>query len=480
MTIKKSALTLVLFALTSCMIQAQTSSWSLEKCIEYARQNNLSLRQAQYDIRSAELNIQENKYSRLPALSAGARAGYQFGRTIDPTTNSFNNERIGFNSFSLDANATIYGGGFINNSIKQSELNTRAARLDAEATSNNLALDVAAAYLNILLAEEQLANAGKNLELSEDQLEQTDKLIRAGSVPANDRLDILSQIAQNERAIIEAENAVVIGYLNLKQLMQLDPEEDLKIVRPEFIELPENADPQAIGLEEVYSAALQTQPQVRAADLRIESAQVSEAIAQSGFLPTLTLFANLNSNFSSAFRSPIFETQRIPQTVFIDGTPVTIEFQSQVPVDNEQIAYTDQIDQNFGQVVGLNLNIPIYSRHTNRINKERARISKLNAEVGSVQQRQLLEADVQRAITDTRASFNSYKAAQRSVDAAEMAFDNAQKRFDLGAINTLQFATARTTLDQARIELIRSKYQYLFNLKTIDFYMGKALELNMN
>jgi outer membrane protein len=151
-----------------------------------------------------------------------------------------------------------------------------------------------------------------------------------------------------------------------------------------------------------------------------------------------------------------------------------------VPVDNEQIAYTDQIDQNFGQVVGLNLNIPIYSRHTNRINKERARISKLNAEVGSVQQRQLLEADVQRAITDTRASFNSYKAAQRSVDAAEMAFDNAQKRFDLGAINTLQFATARTTLDQARIELIRSKYQYLFNLKTIDFYMGKALELNMN
>ncbi len=478
MIIKKLTLTFALLALGGSMALAQTQPWSLKKCIEYARQNNLSLRQAQYDIRNAELDVQENKYSRLPALSAGARGGYQFGRTIDPTTNSFNNERIGFNSFSLDANVTLYGGGFITNSVRQSELNTRAARLDAEATSNNLALDIAAAYLNILLAEEQLTNAKQNLKLSEEQLSQTDKLIRAGSVPANDRLDILSQIAQNERAIIEAQNAVNIGYLNLKQLMQLGPEEELKIVRPEFIDLPENVDPQAVGLEEVYTAALQTQPQIQAADLRIKSAQLSEEIAKSGLLPTLTLFANLNSNFSSAFRSPIFETRRVPQTVFIDGSPVTIEFQSEVPVDDEQIAYTDQIDQNFGQVVGLNLNVPIYSRHTNRINQERARISELNAEVGSAQQRQLLEADVQRAIADTRASFNSYKAAQRSVEAAETAFDNAQKRFDLGAINTLEFATARNTLDQARIELIRSKYQYLFNLKTIDFYMGKALELN--
>lgn len=480
MTIKNFTLTLALFTLGSWGIQAQTQPWPLEKCIEYARQNNLNLRQAQYDIRNSELDIQENKYSRLPALSAGARAGYQFGRTIDPTTNSFNNERIGFNSFSLDANVTLYGGGFINNSVRQSELNTRAARLDAEATSNNIALDVAAAYLNILLAEEQLTNAKKNLELSEDQLGQTDKLIRAGSVPANDRLDILSQIARDERSIIEAENAVTIGYLNLKQLMQLDPQEDLKIVRPEFIGLPDNANPQAVGLEELYNAALQTQPQIQAADLRIESAQLSEEIAKSGFLPTLSLFANLNSNFSSAFRSPIFETRRVPETVFIDGSPVTIEFESEVPVDDEQIAYSKQIDQNFGQVVGLNLSVPIYSRHTNRINKERARLSKLNAEVGSSQQRQLLEADVQRAIADTRASFNSFKAAQRSVEAADTAFENAQKRFDLGAINTLEFATARTTLDQARIELIRSKYQYLFNLKTIDFYLGKALELNYN
>ncbi|MEQ8706515.1 MAG: TolC family protein [Phaeodactylibacter sp.] len=478
MTTRKIALTLALCALTSWMVQAQTQPWSLEKCIEYARQNNLNLRQAQYDIRTAELGVQENQYSRLPGLSAGARAGYQFGRTIDPTTNSFNNERIGFNSFSLDANVTLYSGGFINNSIRQGQLNTRAAKLDADATSNNIALDIAAAYLNILLSEEQLTNAKQNLKLTEDQLSQTDKLIRAGSVPANDRLDLLSQIAQNDRAIIEAENAVNIGYLNLKQLMQLGPQEDLKIVRPEFIDLPANANPQAVGLEEVYTAALQTQPQIQAADLRIESAQLSEEIAKSGFLPTLTLFASLNSNFSSAFRSPIFETRRVPQTVFIDGSPVTIEFESEVPVDNEQIAYTDQIDQNFGQVVGVNLNVPIYSRHTNRINQERARLSKLNAEVGRTQQRQLLEADVQRALADTRASFNSYKAAQRSVEAAETAFENAQKRFDLGAINTLEFATARNTLDQARIELIRSKYQYLFNLKTIDFYMGKALELD--
>ena len=478
MMTRNITLTLALIAITSFTLQAQSQPWSLEKCIEYAQQNNLSLRQAQYNIRTAELDVQENQYSRLPSLNGGARAGYQFGRTIDPTTNSFNNERIGFNSFSVDANVTLYAGGFINNSVKQSQLDARVAKLDASSTANTISLDVAVAYLNILLSEEQLTNAKNNLKLSEDQLEQTDKLIRAGSVPANDRLDILSQIAQNERVIIEAENAVNTGYINLKQILQLSPEDEFKIVRPELINIPDNENPQGVRLDEVYTSALQTQPQIEAADLRIASAQLSEEIAKSGFLPTLSLFANLNSNFSSAFRSPIFQTQRVPQTVFIDGSPVTIEFESNVPVDDEQIAYTDQIDQNFGQVVGVNLNIPIYSRHTNKINKERARLNKLNAEVNSAQQRQLLETDVQRAIAETRASYNSYKAAQRSEEAAAIAFDNAQKRFDLGSINTLEFATARNTLDQARIELIRSKYQYLFNLKTIDFYMGKPLELN--
>lgn len=473
---KQPTLLLLLLALTVGSATAQSQRWTLQECIEYARQNNLSIKQSRIQIRTAELNKKENQFSRLPSLSANARGGYQFGRTIDPTTNTFNNQRIGFNSYSLDAGVTLYNGGLINNSVKQNEIDARAARLQTDATANDIALSIANAYLSILLAQEQLDNARANLRLSEEQLDQTDKLIRAGSLPENNRLDILSQIALNEQAIIDAQNQVAINTLNLKQLMQLDPKEALQIIRPEFLEIPEGIDPASLRLDEVFSAALQTQPQIRAAELRMQSAKLGKDVAKSGFLPSLSLFANLNSNFSSAFARPTGEIGLSnPQPVVINGDQATIQTFS--PVDFERIDYTDQIDQNFGQVVGVNLSIPIYSRHRNRVNVERSELNMLNAEIESRQQQQQLKTNVQRAIADTKAAYKSMNAAQRSVEAAQIAFENAQKRFDLGAINTLELTTARNTLDQARIDLIRSKYQYIFNLKTVDFYLGKALEL---
>lgn len=466
---------LVLFAAQA--VHAQ-NTWPLEKCIQYAQQNNLSTKQAQYNIQDAQLVEKLNQFSRLPNVSARASAGYQFGRTIDPTTNSFNNQRIGFNSFAIEAGLTIYDGSRITNSVKQSKKDLEAARLDAQATTNDISLNIASAYLSILLAEEQLANARKRLELSQEQLQQTDKLIQAGSLPPNDRLDFLAQIALDEQAIVESQNMVAIGYLNLKQLMEVDPNEDIRIVRPESIDVPAGADPRAYRLDEVYTAALQTQPQIRAADLRLESAQIQEDIARSGMLPTLSVFASLNTNYSSAFQAPIIGPTSSMETVYINGMPVDIEFRGEGPIDFEQVSYSDQINENFGQTVGASLRIPIYSNHSNRIQMERARLNALNTEVVNRQQRNQLKTDVQRSIADARAARESYFAAQRSVDAAQAAFDNAEKRFQLGAINTLEYTTARNNLDRAQVDLIRSKYQYIFNLKTVDFYLGRPITLD--
>jgi len=474
-----SRITLLLFfSLFSFTLAHSQATWSLERCIEYAQDNNLSTRQAEYNVKGAELTQKLNQYSRMPNLNGNASAGYQFGRTIDPTTNTFNNQRIGFNSFRVNANLTVYNGNLINNQVAQSKLDVRAARLEADATVNNTALNIAAAYLNILLSEEQLANAEKQLELSQEQLEQTDKLIRAGSLPPNDRLDFLSQIALNEQAIIEAQNAVTIGYLNLKQLMELDPNEALSIVRPGAIEIPEDANPANYRLEEVYTTALQTQPQIRAADLRLESSQLNENIARSGFMPQLSIFASMSTNYSSVAQSPVFETVRIPQTVFINGDPVQFEIEDDVPVEFQNVSYSDQINENFGQTIGVSLNVPIYSNHRNRIQMDRARLGVLNQQVTNRQQRQQLKTDVQRAIADARAAQESLNAAQRSVEASQAAFDNAEKRFNLGAINTLEYTTARNNLDRAQVDLIRAKYQYLFNLKTVDFYMGRQISLD--
>lgn len=470
-------LLIAVISVSSSAITAQ-NTWTLERCIEYARQNNLSVKQAEYSIENNRLTDRQNQFNRLPNLNARTSAGNQFGRTIDPTTNTFNTERISFNSFSLDASATLYGGNRLNNTIKQSKINLEASRYDAQATLNNIGLNIANAYLSILLAEEQLSNARRRLELSQEQLSQAEKLIQAGARPANERLDFLAQMALDEQLIIEAQNLVAIGYLNLKQLLEVDPNEDLRIVRPESVTIPPTADPRNFNLDETYVAALQTQPQIRAADLRLESAQLDENIAQGGYLPTLSLFASLNTNFSSAFRSAIFGPMRIPQTVFIDNTPVVIEFETQVPLEFNQIPYSKQFKDNFGQTVGLSLGVPIYSNHQNRIAVQRARLNVLNTQVTNRQLRQQLKTEVQRAIADSRAAREAMLAAQRTVDAAQAAFDNAETRFKLGAINSLEYATSRNNLDRAQIDLIRTKYQYLFNLKVVDFYLGRPITLD--
>ncbi|MEZ5042061.1 MAG: TolC family protein [Saprospiraceae bacterium] len=471
--------TLLLFLSLTLSIAHAQEYWSLEKCINYARQNNLLVKQAQYGILNAELSNKQSRMNRLPNLNGSVRGGYQFGRTIDPTTNSFNNESIGFNSFGLDAGVTIYNGNAVNNSIKQSKFDMEAAKLDAAATSNDISLQVASSYLSILLAEEQLENAKGRLKLSEAQLAQTDKLIQAGSLPSNDRLDFVAQIAREQQAIIEAENLVNINYLTLKQLLVLDPNINMQIERPEIV-VPE-ANPESFALNEIYTSSLSTQPQIEAGEMRMKSAELGEKIAQGQSLPTLSLFAGLSSNYSTLakdFLNPTSVTEvPVSLPVEFNGERTTITtFQQVSTYDNK--TYGNQINENFGQYVQLSLNIPIYSNHRNKINLERARLSTLNTEVANRQARNLLKANVQRAIADARAAKESFEASQRSVEAAQAAFDNSKRRFELGAINSLEFTTASNNLNQANVTLIQAKYQYLFNLKVVDFYMGKTIELN--
>ena len=459
-------------------------SWTLEKSILHARQNSLTVKQAQYTTSLTELSYKQNKYNRLPSINAGGNASYQFGRTIDPTTNTFNNESIGSNSFSLDVGVTLYNGGFITNSIKQSKIDLQAAQLDTEDAINTISLQVANAYLNVLLSEEQLENAEKRLELSQFQLDQTDKLIRAGARPANERLDFVAQTARDEQAVIEARNLVEINYLSLKQLLQLDPRTDIRIVRPEVV-IPADANPEGFTLNEVYTAALGTQPNIRANALRSQSALLDESIARAGGLPTVSLYGSLNTYFSSVsqdFLHPNLDNAVLvpgsPQPIRINGIDALLTEFSYEGITFPKKSYGDQLNENFGQSVGISLRIPIYNNHRNSIAVERARLGVLNQEVFNRQAEQTLKTNIQQAIASARAAKLSHQASLRSVEAAQAAYDNAKKRFDLGGINSLEFTNARNLLDQAQVTLIQAKYQYLFNLKVVDFYLGKPLNLN--
>ncbi len=455
--------------------------WSLEECIQYAMDNNLSVKQAEYGVDNALLSEKQARASRLPNVSGQINGGYQFGRTIDPTTNTFENQRIGFNSFSINAGAVLFNGNAVNNSIKKGELDVRIAKLQGAEIQNNLSLNIANAYLNILLAQEQLENAKKQLVLSKDQLAQTDKLVNAGVLPRNNRLDFVSKVALDEQGVIEFENRLASAFLSLAHLLQLPSSDGLKIAVPDVI-IPET-EPALLIPERIYEIALQQQPQIKAADLSVESANLSVDISRAAMIPRLSVFGGLNSNYSTAaidFEHPdvsnvtLVENEPVP--VVINGVNGTLATFSPTGIVYPKKKYGAQVRENFGQNLGLSLQLPIYSNSQNKINLQRARINVLQQQVIGEQKRQALRTEIQNAVANARAGAKSYEAALKSKEAAQTAYESAIKRYELGAINTFDFASARNALDRAEINLIQTKYQYVFYLKVIDFYLGKEIK----
>lgn len=472
----KIALPLFMSFLSLTALPAQ-EIWTLPQCIEYANDHSIAIKQAELGIKSALVTQKSLQYSRIPNLSASISGGLQFGRTIDPTTNSFDNQTIGFNSMQLSTGVAVFNGNRINNSVKQAKIDTEVARLDAETAADNLFLGIASAYLSILMAEEQLANAQNRLRLSRQQLDQIDKLIRAGVRPDNDRLNILAQMALDEQTIITVQNSVDQGYLQLKNLLLLDPAKEIKIAKPS-VSVPEITDQTSLSFEAVYAHALQNQPSVVAAGMRQTSADKAVSIAKAGYYPTLSLFASMDTRWSSVGKMFLGSTtSRVPITAYIDNTPITVEFEEDIP-EFADAKYWDQVNENFGQSIGASLSIPIYDNSRTRLNVERAQLGVLGAQYAAEQTRQQLKNDVQAAVANARASRQSYDAALKALEASKVAFENAEKRFNLGNLNSFELQTARTNLDNAETEVTRSKYDFLFRLKIVDFYLGRELKLD--
>nr|MBP7273860.1 TolC family protein [Saprospiraceae bacterium] len=404
-------LTALILVLASKIVAQET--WTLEKCINYAQQNNITVKQTDLSVADAQLLEKQSKLARYPSLNGSTNFGYNFGRSIDPTTNAFAAQNIGFNSYNISGNMILYNGSRISNAIVQSQYNREAASANAEQTRNNISLQVASTYLQILLAEDQLENANKKLQLTQNQLNQLDKLVQVGMRPANDKLDIEAQLATDEQQIVGMQNNVAIAYLTLKQLLQLDPNHNMKVEHPK-VDTPQNINLDAYTLTDVFNKALNTQPQIRAADWQLKSAEVAIDIAKSGLLPTLSLFGDISSRFSTLSKSIAgFTTQQISQEIQINGQPVTITTEQDIPI-LERTSYFDQLDQNRSQSLGLALNVPIYNNGSSKISMQRAKLNVETQQLQNTQIRQSLKSEIQKSITDAKAAQKSLVVAEKT------------------------------------------------------------------
>lgn len=428
--------------------EAPRGPYDLQNCVTIALENNLTLRRTELNQQIIEANLLQNQGQRIPSFSTGASSGYRWGRSINPVTNLFENNRIGNINLFANSSAALFQGNRTNNSISQTRKDLEAGIFNLEATRNEISLDIINLFINVVFNREQVKIAENQLKTTTDQLERTSKLVAAGSLPISDQLDLQSQNSSNQLEVINAQNNYRIAKLNLAQAMQIPFTDDFEVIEPEFeVEgtLMSSENPDAI-----YQVAVDLMPEIKAAEAGIESAEYGIKIAKGAYLPTLGVGANLFSNY-------------------VDQPPFG---------QSEITPFPQQIERNLSRSANLQLNIPIFSNFNNKSSLQRARAQKAISEVTAQEAKNQLRQDIESAFTSAVASKLSYEASLIRVKSLQESFRVAQQRFDLGAINSVDFQVAQANLFNAQADLLNAKYTYIFRVKVLDFYLGNPINLN--
>jgi outer membrane protein len=471
--------TILFVALISLSTQAQEmKQWDLEACVNHAYENSLTVQRSQLALKDNEALVKQGKLSRLPTLNMNVFNSWRWGRSIDPTTNLFTTQRINSNGANASSNFLLYQGSRLSRSIKQGEMNVQASMYDLEKAKNDVALDVVFGYLQIIFTRELLENAREQLKTTKAQMDQTAKFVDAGSLPITNLLDLQSQVAGNEVDVINAENDVNLAVLQLKQFLQIPAEEPFDIVTPDFS--ASNYAFVTMSVGEVFETAEQTQPEIKSADIQIESAQMGVKIARSDHIPQVGLQGQFFTNYSDQNKE-FTGAEQIPDQFnpigFLQSNPSEIVVEPTFRTFFNDINIPTQWADNRSWSAGFNIAVPIFNGWSTQTNVQRAKIQEDLAEINAIEARNVLRQTIETAYNDAQAAAKVFEAAQKQVDALEESFRATEKSYNLGAVNFVDYQVASFNLFSARSSQVRSKFDYIFKLKVLDFYLGNPLTL---
>ena len=432
---------LVFFVLSIFFSNAQTK-WTLEECVIYALENNISIKQTENALLINDQDIISAKGNFMPLLGINASQSLSLGN-IQVFDGQFIDRTFHSTNMGVSLSQTVFNGFRNTNIYKQSLINKEANLEDYKRIKDNVSLNVVNSYLNVLLNKENLNVSQAQYAFSVEQLERIEELVRSGIQPEANRYDAQATLASDEQRLTVAENNYNLALLSLSQVLQV-PFDGFDV---EFIEL-ENPSELIMysNVEEILSFALKTRSEIKLAKKNIESAELNKEISKSGFYPSLSFSYGLNAgaNFSN------------------------------LTSDN---SFFQQINDNRGHAFGLRLNIPIYSRNQNKTALSKAKIQLENSGLALDQAKVDLESNIRRAYNDAKAALKTFASSKKSVLARQFSFDNAQERYNIVALNSLDLEQNRTQLVNAQSSLIQAKYDFIFKTKVLDFYLGKPLDL---
>ena len=452
--------------------------WSLEKCIDYALEHNIQIKQQELNAKYSENLLVQSKLNLLPSLNGNTSLNNSFGRSVDPYTYEFTTENVQSMNFSLSSSVTLFSGLQKLNAIKQNEFNLLSSLQDVEKTKNDIALNITAAFLQILFNEELLAVAQKQLEITNMQVERTKKLVEAGSLAKGSLLEIQAQQASEELQVVNMENQIDISFLTLTQLLELESTENFEIENPNLPDVDESVSLSKVS--SIYQQGVSSLPQIKSAEFQLLSSEKALAISKAMYYPSLSLNASIYSGYSNNVQKSIFftslvESQLIGHTA--GGEEVWSEEYSSISQTYESYPFSDQVKDNAYKSLGFNLSIPIFNNWQVQTAVKNSKIALLNAEYNLELQKNVLYKEIQVAHTDAIAAQKKFISTKKAVTSIEESFRYTQQKFDVGLVNSVDYNVAKNQLSQTQSELLQSKYDYIFKTKILDFYNGKPIVL---
>lgn len=457
--------------------QAQTI-YSLQDCINIALKNNISLQQQQLQTQSVKADALQSKLATLPSVNASATNNWQTGFAINPRTN-LPEEGVTFrtNSFGINANMPLFNGFQTTNNLRMQQVNYAASAKDLESTKNNISLNVCNAYLRVLLNQE-LENASRTrVDATQKQVERQNKLYELGSSNKTRLLQLKAQLANEELALVNAQNQTIQSYTDLWLLLNLKPDSSWKIVSPDY--QTGGIGPEPRDANQIYDEFSKQSRELQATKERMRSSELQRLIALGGRSPRINFNASLSSFYTTqsteTVGTPTLSGQREIGYWIDNGVPVPVY----VPVfsggDIRVKSFSNQFSQNFGSTIGLSLQVPLFNGWNVNTNVQKANINRENARLNAKQTENNLYRTIATAVNDFKAAHKRYLANVQNFEANQEAFQLGEKQFELGALNIIEYLNTKNNLIRAEADLTQAKYELVFRRKVLDFYLGRPL-----
>ena len=429
---------------------AAQETWTLEQCIRYAYDNNIQLKQQQLAVEYAENDLLQSKLNILPNLNASGTFNSGKGKVLDmetltivtgSTVNNFNG--------GISSGVTFFRGLVKKNTIGYNLYSLLANMENVEKSKNDLSINIALYYLQIVHAQEQLTVAENQLNLTLLQIDRTSALVDAGSVPEGNLFEIQSQAAREDLQIVTARNALELSRLNLAQLLDLDARTNFQVVVPDFSNM--DISDLFTSVDDIFATAETTLPQVKAAELILKSVEKQLAIQRGYRSPSLSLSGGYTTRYSSIAKHP--------------ANP------------SEAYLFMDQLRDGVNSYINVGINIPIFNGWQINTSVKNAKLNVLNYQYQLQLTKNTLYKEIQQAYAEAVASMKKYDASAKAVASMEEAFRYTEQRFEVGLMNFVDYSTAKTRLTAAQSDLLQAKFEYIFKTKVLDFYNGRKITL---